>query len=62
MNEWLKLSTMNRLQSQVAALLICPNCHTKTLRVRHEAADMSFAQCETCKRVYVNHAQCGGES
>lgn len=49
----LKTAVMSALQQQVAEKGVCPNCHTKTLRVAHEAVGYSFEQCTNCLKVYV---------
>jgi hypothetical protein len=52
-SDFIKTALMNELQQRVTEAGVCPSCHAKTLRVRHEALGMSFEQCERCLIVYV---------
>ena len=52
-SDFIKLALMNELQQRVAGIGVCPRCHTKTLRLRHETLGMEFEQCESCLTVYV---------
>jgi ssDNA-binding Zn-finger/Zn-ribbon topoisomerase 1 len=44
---------MNKLQERAVECGVCPRCHAKTLRLRHETLGMEFEQCEKCLTVYV---------
>ena len=48
-----KLALMTQLQQRVAEMGVCPKCHAKTLRLRHETLGMEFEQCDKCLTVFV---------
>lgn len=50
----LKLAIMSSLQERVVGLGVCPRCHSKSLRVTHEAEEMRFNQCRRCLTVWVD--------
>lgn len=53
LSDLIKSGLMTKLQQQVVEAGVCPKCHKRTLRLRHEAVGMEFEQCEKCLRVYV---------
>lgn len=52
-SDFIKTGLMTQLQQRAAEAGICPRCHAKTLRLRHETFGMEFEQCEKCLTVYV---------
>ena len=52
-SDFIKTALMTHLQQRVAEAGVCPKCHQRTLRLRHETLGMEFEQCEKCLTVYV---------
>lgn len=52
-SELMKAAVMTPLQQQVYEIGVCARCHTKTMCLRHLAADagLEFWQCSKCNQV-----------